>query len=75
MTLREKAQAMRHAIDMMEGALMGAESLTGLPEKWGEPRHRPEIMVSPAMTAGEVYRIYDAMTELTRIINSPDFNP
>ena len=37
---------MRNAIDMMELAMMGWPELVELPEKWGEPRHCPDVKVS-----------------------------
>jgi hypothetical protein len=73
LTLAEKAVRMRHAIDAMELALHGAPSLVELPEKWGDPRHRDTLGVTPKMTAGEVYRICDALAELTRIMNDAGY--
>ena len=72
MTWKDMAREMRHAIDQMELAMMGTE-LVDLPRKWGEPRHREDLSVSPKMTAGQVYRICDAVSELTRIIHDPEF--
>ncbi|CCB64489.1 hypothetical protein [Hyphomicrobium sp. MC1] len=74
-TLKEKAARMRLAINDMELALCGATSLIDLPEKWGEPRHRPELGVKPQMTAGEIYQIVDAWRELNAIMNDPEFHP
>jgi hypothetical protein len=73
MTNEEKARDMRSAIDAMELAMMGCPELIELPEKWGEPRHRPELGARVPMTAGQVYRICDALAELTRIINSDEY--
>lgn len=73
MTLEEQARDMRSAIDAMELALMGWPDLIDLPERWGEPRHRPDLKVSIPGTAETVYRICDALAELTRIINSNEY--
>lgn len=73
MTLKEKAKVMRDAIDAMELALMGMPNLVDLPEKWKEPRHPSELGVTVRTTCGEVYRVTDALSELNRIVNSPDF--
>lgn len=70
---KEMATEMRRAIDAMEIAMMGLGDFADLPHKWGEPRHRPELGVSIKATAGQVYRVCDALSELTRIINSPDY--
>jgi transcriptional regulator with XRE-family HTH domain len=70
----ERAKEMRNAIDAMELAMMGWPELVDLPEKWGEPRHRSELAVSVPGTAGQVYRICDALEELTRIINSDEYH-
>lgn len=74
MTPEQKLRDMRHAIDMIEGALMGFGDLVDLPQKWGEPRHRDGLGVTLPVTAGQVYRVCDALAECTRIINSPDYN-
>lgn len=74
MTPQEKARDMRSAIDAMELAMMGWPELVDLPERWGEPRHRPDLKVSVPGTTEQVYRICDALSELTRIINSPEYN-
>lgn len=68
-----KARDMRSAIDAMELAMMGWPELVDLPEKWGEPRHRSDVKVSIPGTVEQVYRICDALSELTRIINSPEY--
>jgi hypothetical protein len=70
---RKRLEHMRHAIDMMEGALMRWPELVDLPEKWGEPRHRGDIRVLVAGNTAHVYDVCDALAELTRIINSPDY--
>jgi hypothetical protein len=73
MTDKEKARDMRSAIDVMELAMMGWPELTECPEKWGEPRHRDDLGVKIPGTCGQVYRICDALAELTRIINSDEY--
>lgn len=74
MTLEQKAKDMRAAIDAMEIAMMGFGDIVDLPRKWGEPRHRDDIGVKLPVTAGQVYRVTDALAELTRIINSPEYH-
>lgn len=69
----DAARGMREAIDRMELAMMGTQEIVGLPEAWGEPRHRDEIGVTVKLTAGQVYRLCDACAELTRIINSEEY--
>lgn len=73
MTHEQQARDMRSAIDAMELAMMGFGDLVDLPEKWGEPRHRDDLGVMLPVTAGQVYRVCDALAELTRIINSDDY--
>ena len=73
MTLKEKARDMRNAINDMELALMGAPELIDLPERWGEPRFMDHIYTTINIKASQVYRIGDALSELTRIINSPEY--
>lgn len=73
MTLLEKAKVMRAAIDKMELALMGMQNLVDLPDKWKEPRHPAELGVTIRTNCGEVYCVTDALTELNRIVHSPDF--
>ena len=73
LTLKQKAKDMRNAIDAMELALMGFGDLVELPRKWGEPRHRDELGVKLPVNCGQVYRVCDALEELTRIINSPEY--
>lgn len=73
MTDKERLRDMRDAIDMMELAMMGWPELIDLPEKWGEPRHHDELGVKVPGNCGQVYRICDALAELTRIINSDEY--
>lgn len=73
-----RALEMRNAIDMMEGALMRWPELMDLPEKWatgGGERHRRELGLRDIEgNCGQLYDVYDALAELTRIINSPEFS-
>lgn len=73
MTNEQKLRDMRNAIDQIESALMGFGDLVDLPKAWGEPRHRPELGVKLPVTAGQVYRVCDALAECTRIINSEEY--
>lgn len=73
MTLKEKARDMRNAIDAMDLALHGWPELIDLPEKWGEPRHRPDLGVKVPGTTAQVYQICDALAEINRIINSDEY--
>lgn len=73
MTPKEQARDMRRAIDAMELAMMGFGNLVDLPRCWGEPRHRGDLGVRLDVTAGQVYRVTDALAELTRIINSDEY--
>jgi hypothetical protein len=72
-SLAQKARDMRNSIDAMEIALMGWPELINLPKTWGEPRHRPGLGVKVPGTTAQVYRICDALAELTRIINSDEY--
>lgn len=71
--LLRKAREMRHAIDMIEGAMMRFGELTELPRTWGEPRHRRELGVTLKTNCGQVYDLCDALSECTRIINSDEY--
>lgn len=73
LSIWDVARDMRNAIDRMELAMMGTQEIIGLPEAWGEPRHRGEISVTVKLTAEQVYRLADATAELTRIINSGEY--
>lgn len=75
MSLKSKYAELRTAIDMMEGALMRCPEIIDLPEKWGEPRLRGQVGTTIiSLTAKQVYDICDALAELTRIINSEEYN-
>jgi hypothetical protein len=72
--LARKARDMRHAIDMIEGALMRWPELMELPQKWGGPRHRRELGLRDIVgNCGQLYDVYDAMMECNRIINSDEY--
>ena len=74
MTDEDRLHDMRNAIDAMELAMMGWPELIELPEKWGEPRHRSDLGVRVPATTAQIYRVCDALAELNRIINSPDYH-
>jgi hypothetical protein len=78
MTLKQKAKDMRHAIDMIEGAMMGLG--TDIPtgsdflrqaELW--EMASDDLIITPHMTVGQLRRVVSATTELTRIINSDEY--
>jgi len=63
--LLRKAKEMRHAIDMIEGALMRWPELMELPKKWGDPRHHRELGLRDIKgNCGQLYDVYDAMMEM-----------
>lgn len=73
MTNATKIRKMRHAIDMVEGALQRWPELMRLPEMWGEPRHRRELGLRDIKgNCGQLYDLYDAMQLCNEIINSPE---
>ena len=74
---KKMARKMRSAIDAMELAMMGWPELVDLPEKWGThggPPHDDKLGVMISGNCGQVYRVCDALAELTRIINSDEYN-
>lgn len=71
----EKSLEMRNAIDMIEGALMGLGDLVDLPARWGEPRMGDHVRPLLDVNASQVYRVCDALSECTRIINSDKYDP
>jgi hypothetical protein len=73
-TIKAKAARMRRAIEGIELALHGAEELVGLPEKWGDPKLAPHVTTTVTLNVGQVYLIHDALRELIRITNDPEFN-
>lgn len=67
-----KAREMRNAIDMIEGALMGAGELIDIPGRFEESRD--DLLVMPKITLGQLRRITRALSECTRIINSSEYD-
>lgn len=72
MTLLEKAKAMRAAIDRADLALHGFGNLTDAIRLWAD-HDRKEVGIIVRANCGEVHQIGEALTELNRIIHSPDF--
>lgn len=71
--LSARALEMRHAIDMMESAMMGLGDLIEIPEKFDGVRD--DLELRPIITLGQLRQVCNALTELTRIINSEEFAP
>lgn len=67
-----KAQEMRDAIDQIELALMGLGEFADLPRLFDGASN--EVIVAPKLKLGEVRRVCEALSECTRIINSPEFD-
>ena len=68
---KRKAREMRHAIDMIEGAMMGLGDFVELPRVFdGSP---DELVLAPKMTVAQMRRVCTALEECTRIINSDDY--
>jgi len=67
-----KPREMRNAIDMIEGALMGAGELIDIPGKFEGARD--DLLLMPKITLGQLRRIRRALSECTRIINSDEFD-
>ena len=62
---------MRHAIDMLEGAMMGLGDFVDLPDIFdGSP---DDLQIAPKMTVGQMRRVCTALAECTRIINSDEY--
>lgn len=71
--LLAQAREMRTAIDMIEGALQRWPSLIDLPAMWGNPRHRRELGLRDITgNCGQLYDVYDALADCTRLINDPE---
>lgn len=66
-----KAREMRNAIDMIEGAMMGAGELIDIPGRFEGARD--DLLVMPKITLGQLRRITSALSECTRIINSSEY--
>ena len=71
--LLRKATAMRNAIDMIEGALMGLGDFVDLPDLF--ENSDADVNIAPKMTVGEMRRVCTALAECTRIINSDEYDP
>lgn len=71
--LRRMASEMRNAIDMIEGAMMGAGELIDIPSKFEDARD--DLLVMPKITLGQLRRITRSLSECTRIINSNEYDP
>ncbi len=71
MTLKEKAKAMRDAIDGIENAMMGLGDFVDLPELFDGCRDDMEI--APRMKVGEMRRVCEALKKCTTIINSDEY--
>lgn len=71
MTLEQKAQDMRNAIDAIELALMGLGNLVDLPRQFENAR--PDLRLSVPCTVRDVIQVCKALEECTRIINSPEY--
>jgi hypothetical protein len=70
----DKCRKMRHAIDMIEGALQRWPELMDLPNLWGEPRHNRELGLRDIKgNCGQLYDVFDALALCTAIINDPDY--
>jgi len=67
-----KPREMRNAIDMIEGALMGAGELIDITGKFEGARD--DLLLMPKITLGQLRRIRNALSECTRIINSDEFD-
>lgn len=71
---KKRYNEMRNAIDEMEGALFGCESI-----EWEEieelySKCTPTLGVRLYMTASELLRVKKALDELNRIVNDPEYN-
>lgn len=71
MTLAEKYQDLRNAIDGIELALMGAGDFVELPRIFESCRDDMEI--APRMTVGQMRQVCTALETCTRIINSDEY--
>lgn len=69
--IEQKAREMRHAIDMIEGAMMGLGDFVELPRIF--ECCPSDLKIAPKMTVGEMRRVCTALEECTRIINSDEY--
>lgn len=72
LTLEQKARDMRNAIDMIEGAMMGAGDFVDLPALFATADET--VVLAPKMTVGEMRRVCNALAECTRIVNSDEYS-
>lgn len=72
MSTASKAAEMRHAIDMIEGAIMGCGNLLDLPNIYAGASD--DLIITPKLLLSEVRRVREALKECTRIINSPEYD-
>lgn len=70
--LVERARQMRHAIDMIEGALMGCGDLLDLPGAFENARD--DLKLTSNVTLGEVRRVCKATQLCNDIVNSEEFD-
>ena len=74
MTLKQKAKDMRHAIDMMEGAMMGWDELMDLPENCAlDESDSDDLELEVKVTWKHLRRVLSAVGECNRIINSDEY--
>jgi hypothetical protein len=72
--LERRAKEMRHAIDMMEGAMMGWDELMDLPENCSlDNSDNPELELEVKITWKHLQRVLGALSECTRIINLEEY--
>jgi hypothetical protein len=69
--LLTRAMEMRHAIDILEGALMGCGRFVDLPKIFDGSED--DIEIAPKLRLGDIRRVCNALKECTRIINSDDY--
>ena len=72
-TLLSRALEMRNAIDALEGAMMGCGVFIDLPRIYDSSQDA--LILAPKIKLGEVRRVCNALSELTRIINLEDYSP
>jgi hypothetical protein len=73
-TLKQKAKDMRHAIDMMEGAMMGWDELMDMPENCAlDENDADDLELEVKITWKHLRRVLSAVSECNRIINSDEY--
>ena len=74
MNLEQKAKQMRHAIDMMESAMMGWDALLDLSEYGAlDDDDDADMELKIKVTWGCLRHVLGALSELTRIITSDEY--